>query len=230
MDMHEPVYLSAMQMREADRRCIENIGIPGAVLMNNAGMAVFRHLPPGAVGVACGKGNNGGDGYVVARLALLAGHPTHVVAITDRESVTGDAFTFLRAFENSGGEVTFAADPVAAADAMAAMANVSVMVDALLGTGISGEVRGTVRAAIMAWPNVHTISVDLPSGMNADTGEVCGVCIRAALTVTFQFPKQGFKNPDAAAWLGRVEVADIGIPAFCADDQAWAARQRDLGG
>lgn len=210
-------HLSAAQMREADRRCIEDIGIPGAVLMNNAGAAVFRHISGGPVGIVCGKGNNGGDGYVVARLALMAGFETRVVVLAEREAITGDALTFLRAHENLGGIVNFVDNVESTWDAVRGLAGTAVLVDAILGTGITGEVRGVARSAIDAWPAGHCIAVDLPSGMNADTGEPCGACIRADLTVTFQFPKLGFRNPDAANWLGELIVADIGIPTTCAN-------------
>jgi hydroxyethylthiazole kinase-like uncharacterized protein yjeF len=210
-------YLSAAQMREADRRCIEEIGIPGAVLMNNAGTAVFRQITGGPVAIVCGKGNNGGDGYVVARFALLAGWETRVVVLAEREDITGDALTYLRAYERLGGEATFAAEPAQAAMKVAGLAGAAVLVDAILGTGITGAVRGVARAAIEAWPAGRTIAVDLPSGMDADTGEACGACIRADCTVTFQFPKLGFKSPAAQAWLGELVIADIGIPEMCAD-------------
>jgi NAD(P)H-hydrate epimerase len=210
-------HLTAAQMREADRRCIEDIGIPGVVLMNNAGAAVFRHISGGPVGIVCGKGNNGGDGYVVARLSLLAGFDTRVVVLAEREAITGDALTFLRAYENLGGYVSFASTVEGASEAVRDLAGSAVLVDAILGTGITGEVRGVARAAIDAWPTGHCIAVDLPSGMDADTGEPCGACIRADVTVTFQFPKVGFRNPEAAHWLGELIVADIGIPKVCAD-------------
>jgi NAD(P)H-hydrate epimerase len=97
-------------------------------------------------------------------------------------------------------------------------------VDALLGTGISGEVRGVMRAAIKAWPNVRTIAVDLPSGLDADTGLPCGCCIHADVTVTFQFAKRGFDNPASRPYIGRLVIADIGIPEICADDAEWGRR------
>jgi len=209
-------YLSAAEMREADRRCIEEIGIPGAVLMNNAGSAVFRQIDCGAVGVVCGKGNNGGDGYVVARLALLADMETRVVVLAQRDTIRGDALTFLRAYERLGGHVDFVCEQNAVRRAVAALGDSAVLVDAILGTGISGEVRGVARAAIEAWPERKTIAVDVPSGMDSDTGEPCGACIRADCTVTFQFPKLGFQNPAARVWLGELVIADIGIPVVCA--------------
>lgn len=205
-------YLTAAEMREADRRCIEEIGIPGAVLMNNAGAVVFREIERGPVGVVCGKGNNGGDGFVVARLALLAGMETRVVLVGDRDKISGDAATFMRVYEKLGGTIHVVQYEENAATAVSELSDCTVLVDALLGTGTQGEVRGAIRAAIEAWPKVRTVAVDLPSGMNADTGEVCGACVRADVTVTFQFPKRGFLNPAAAKYLGTLIVADIGIP------------------
>ena len=216
--------LTAAQMREADRRCIEELGIPGVVLMNNAGAAVFAEINRGPVGIVCGKGNNGGDGFVVARMALLAGLDTRVVLVARPEEISGDAATFMNVYRNLGGALIAAPDDVAAIAAMKDLADCAVLVDALLGTGTRGEVRGPIRAAIDAWPQIYTIAVDLPSGMNADTGEPCGACIRADITVTFAFAKQGFLTPDARDLLGRLVVADIGIPPFCADDTAWSQR------
>lgn len=211
-------YLTAAEMREADQRCIEEIGIPGAVLMNNAGVAVFREIERGPVGVVCGKGNNGGDGFVVARLALLAGMETRVVLVGDPEKISGDAATFMRVYKKLGGTICAAQSEDDAASAVRALSDCAVLVDALLGTGTQGEVRGPIRAAIEAWPKVRTIAVDLPSGMNADTGDACGVCVRADVTVTFQFPKRGFLGPAAAEYLGSLTIADIGIPHICTRD------------
>jgi len=214
--------LTATQMREADRRCIEELGIPGAVLMNTAGQNVFQEIDQGPVGIVCGKGNNGGDGFVVARLALLVGFEPQVVLLADPETIRGDAAIFLQAYQRLGGKLVIAKDDTSVITALAELEHCSVIVDALLGTGISGEVRGIIRTAIEHWPGIRTIAVDLPSGMNTDTGEPCGVCLRADVTVTFQFAKRGFENPTAQEYLGRLVVADIGIPEVCADDEAWA--------
>jgi len=229
--------LTAARMREADRRCIEELGIPGAVLMNNAGRAVFEQVgetpigegPVGErrLGVVCGKGNNGGDGFVVARLALLAGYETRVVLLAEPEEIRGDAAAFLRAYRRLGGRLEVAATEQEAARAVARLADCAALVDAILGTGISGEVRGVTRAAIQAWPaGPATIAVDLPSGLDADTGEPCGCCIRAHTTVTFQFAKRGFDNPASIPYVGRLIVADIGIPEICADDEGWGKLKR----
>lgn len=216
--------LTAAEMREADRRCIEELGIPGAVLMNNAGAAVFKCISQGPVGVVCGKGNNGGDGFVVARLALLAGHETAVVLLAAPDELNGDALVFMEIYRRLGGQIISVADEPSTTQAVDNLANCFVLVDAMLGTGITGEVHGKVRAAIDAWPpGIRTIAVDLPSGLHTDTGEPLGACVRAALTVTFQFPKRGFDNAQSADFTGEVIVADIGIPAVCADDSAWSS-------
>ncbi len=97
-----------------------------------------------------------------------------------------------------------------------ALADCRTLVDAVFGTGISGEVRGSKRVAREAWPKVRTIAVDVPSGLDADAGTPCGIAVKADVTVTFQFAKRGFENPAAGEYLGRLVVADIGIPESCA--------------
>ena len=214
-------YLTTEQMRRADARAIEQLGIPGAVLMDHAGRAVFREVRPGRVGVVCGKGNNGGDGFVVARYALVAGHPVHVVLLAEPDAIRGDARIFMDAYQRLGGALTAVTTEDAAAEAVSALAGCNTLVDAVLGTGVSGEVRGLARAAVDAWPEGYTVAVDTPSGLNTDTGEPCGACVRASVTVSFQWAKAGFQNPVAEDYLGRLVVADIGIPPICADDEAW---------
>jgi hydroxyethylthiazole kinase-like uncharacterized protein yjeF len=220
-------YLSTEAMREADRRCIEDLGLPGAVLMNNAGTAVFREIDGGPVGIVCGRGNNGGDGFVAARLCLLAGYDTRVLLVGDPGEVKGDAATFLQVYRRLGGAIESLTGKEEVVRAVRDLEGCAWLVDALLGTGFRGEPRGAVRAAIEAWPKGRTVAVDVPSGLDADTGEAVGPCIRADVTVTFQFAKRGFANPSARQWLGRLVVADIGIPPVCADDAAW---ERLLGG
>ncbi len=215
-------YLTVQQMREADRRCIEELGIPGVVLMNNAGNAVFKELDKGPVTVLCGKGNNGGDGFVVARLALVAGWNVKVLLLTEPSNIRGDAEVFMNAYLRLGGEMTVCLNDNDVHKEVSEIAEKETCVDALLGTGTKGEVTGLLRTAIESMSRLsNIISVDLPSGMNADTGEICGVCVRARKTVTFQYPKMGFKNPCAKEYLGELVVADIGIPPVCANDNQW---------
>ncbi len=123
----------------------------------------------------------------------------------------------MRAYDNLGGRMVSHTNKEDVASAVIDLSDCSVIVDALLGTGMTGNVRGAMRVAIESWPAVRTVAVDLPSGMNADTGEVRGGCVQAEVTVTFQFAKQGFENPGAKQYVGRLLVADIGIPACCAE-------------
>ncbi|MGC8739486.1 MAG: NAD(P)H-hydrate epimerase [Candidatus Hydrogenedens sp.] len=215
-------YLTVQQMREVDRRCIEEIGIPGVVLMNNAGSAVFRELEPGPVTILCGKGNNGGDGFVVARLALTAGWTVKVLLLTDPSHIHGDAKVFMNAYLRLGGKMIACVNDNDVRREIDKLTRDETCVDALLGTGTKGEVTGLIRTTIESINKLSNIvSVDLPSGMNADTGEICGVCVHARKTITFQYPKIGFKNPSAKEYLGELIVADIGIPPVCADDNLW---------
>ena len=220
--------LTISQMREADRRCIEELGIPGAVLMNNAGAAVYAELPPGSVGIVCGKGNNGGDGYVVARHALLAGRETRVVLLADRAEIRGDAKIYLDIFERLGGSLQVATSKAEIASAMAGLSDCDVVIDAVLGTGVSGEIRGVARDAIENWPDVPTVAVDIPSGISGDSGLIGEVAVRATKTVTLQFRKPCFDDPEVAPYCGELIVADIGIPAVCAADATWGCPSTEL--
>lgn len=214
--------LSVAAMREADRRCIEELGIPGAVLMETAGRAVFEEVHEGPVGVVCGKGNNGGDGFVVARSALAAGFETRVWLTTAVADLGGDAARYAAVYRKLGGEITTLTDEAEVPGVLEEMARCATLVDALLGTGITGTVRGIYRPLIEGWPvGPRTVAVDVPSGLNADTGTPCGCAVKAAATVTFQWAKQGYREAAARAYLGRLVIADIGIPGICGDDAAW---------
>jgi hydroxyethylthiazole kinase-like uncharacterized protein yjeF len=214
--------VSPERMREIDRRCIDGVGIPGVVLMNNAGAAVFHQVERGPVAVVCGKGNNGGDGYVVARLALAAGFETTVILLANPEEIGGDAGVFLRAYRRMGGTLLLAQTPDEVREVLEQV-NALTWIDARLGTGARGPVREPYATAIQHWPQAHTIAVDVPSGLDAGTGQPGAPCLRADLTVTLHAAKQGFANPEAAPYLGTLLVVDIGIPPICGDDAAWAA-------
>ncbi len=208
--------LSTQEMREADRRCIEELGMPGCVLMNNAGTAAFKYVKDGPVVVVCGKGNNGGDGFVIARLALLAGLPTRVLLLAHPEDLRGDAAVFMEVYRNLGGAIESLTEPDAVASALQSLERKGTIVDAMLGTGAKGGAQGLVLAAIQHWPEMYTLAVDVPSGLDADSGIPGAICIRADLTVTFAFAKQGFLNPAAKNYLGSLVVEDIGLPDCCA--------------
>lgn len=195
--------LTAAQAREADRLTEERYRVPVSWLMEAAGWQVARHCRRPSY-VLCGKGNNGGDGLAAARhlhrWGLLRG-----VACTDRAGLRGPAAEQADALEAVG--VTIASEPEPE--------NASLLVDALLGTGLSRPPEGRVAdwiGATTRW-NLPVVAVDLPSGLDGDTGEAPGACIAAALTVTLGLPKPGLRTAGGRRLAGEVWVADIGIPS-----------------
>jgi NAD(P)H-hydrate epimerase len=217
------IYVTAAQMREIDRRAIHEIGIPGVVLMENAGRRVFDEATRmvaagvGSVLVLCGKGNNGGDGFVVARHLINNGYTVEMYLVGSAEEVSGDAKINLTVLQRMGITVHEVQDDRDVQRIASKLDSAALVIDALLGTGLKGSVTGLYATIISALSGskARVLSVDVPSGIDADTGEPLGVSVRAEKTVTFQYPKIGFKNPDAAQFLGKLIVADIGIPRTC---------------
>jgi hydroxyethylthiazole kinase-like uncharacterized protein yjeF len=214
--------LTAAQMRDADRRTIEEIGLPGAVLMENAGAAVARvlrerHPAMRRPLVLCGKGNNGGDGLVVAR-HLLDLAPS-VFLFGARQDVRGEARLHMGAFERSGGVLVEVAGDADWDRVRAAAERADVAVDALLGTGLNQAPSGAIAQAIALLRTLRAdggapvIAVDIPSGVPSDAGELGWDAVQADLTVTFAAPKYGHVLPPACDHVGALIVADIGIPA-----------------
>ncbi|MDP9344382.1 MAG: NAD(P)H-hydrate epimerase, partial [Actinomycetota bacterium] len=195
------------RMRATDAWAIEERGIAGLELMERAGRGLAsvtaRAIPEGTIAVVCGKGNNGGDGYVVARLLRDAGRDVRVLATAPVEELHGDA----RAN----------AERVADVDefAPAGLEGCAGAVDALLGTGFSGAPHGVAAAAIAALnaSGVPVVTADVPSGVDAATGEVQGEAVRARATATFAAAKPGLWINPGRAHSGEVSVVDIGIPA-----------------
>jgi NAD(P)H-hydrate epimerase len=222
------LYVTAEQMREIDRRAIHELGIPGVVLMESAGRGVFEEarkmLEPGdgVVLVLCGKGNNGGDGYVVARHLLNRGYSVEVYLVGATDRVSGDAAINLAILQRLGTEINELHDETDAHSVASRAREAALVVDALLGTGLKGDVTGLYATLISAIVDsrARVLSVDVPSGLDADTGHPLGVAVTAERTVTFQYPKLGFKNPAAKRFLGELVVADIGIPDMCAQGMA----------
>jgi NAD(P)H-hydrate epimerase len=213
--------LSRAEVREIDRRAIEAFGVPGVVLMENAGAGAARLLESlgiaGPVGIACGKGNNGGDGFVIARHLDIAGHAVKVLLACRPENVRGDAAVNLRIAERAGLPIECLADEGQPAWE-AALGGVAWIVDALLGTGASGPPTGAVARAIAAINALRArggprvLAVDLPSGLDCDTGNAAGDCVRADATATFVSRKRGFDTATAEAFTGSVHVIGIGAP------------------
>lgn len=198
-------------VRLLDSTAIHAFGIPGHELMLRAGRAVVTAAEarwPGARRwlVLCGAGNNGGDGYVVARLALEAGHRIEVCALSDPAALKGDAATTFREFIAAGGRLT-PFEPALLTDA-------GLVIDAILGTGLTRPVDGETRRVIEAVNAADrpVVAVDVPSGLDAATGHPAGAAIRAALTVTFVGRKLGLHLGEGPAFSGEVEFTDLGIP------------------
>lgn len=216
--------LTCGQIREVDILAIEHVGIPGLVLMENAGRFAAEFIyeklvdPPHArVLILCGPGNNGGDGFVVARHLANAGVHVTVVPAAPRAKYHGDAATNLRIIERLDYAIIDAADandprPERLSDEFE---RADMIVDALLGTGATGAPRPPMDRLIRqanAAVRATRIAIDLPSGLDGDTGEVATPCFAAHATVTLVAPKAGFAAPGAAEVLGRVVTGDIGVP------------------
>ena len=217
MSVPQPLYLSRSQVREIDRRSIEQYHIPGIVLMENAsrGAAGVIRDEFGARGrrvvILCGGGNNGGDGLAIARHLHNAGADVSVGLYMDPAKYKGDAATnwqIVRAMSLP----LFTADPH---DVRRQTTDADLIVDALFGTGLSEPPRPPFVAVV---EQIHgcgkpVVAVDLPSGLDCDTGEPLAPAVRATTTVTFVAYKQGFANPASAAYTGRLVVCDIGCPS-----------------
>lgn len=205
--------------RELDRRAIEEFGVPGIVLMENAGRGMAELLIAlgihGRVVVCCGKGNNGGDGFVIARHLDSAGLAVQVLLFADPAELTGDAAVNYRIVERSGISVRTFAGPVIDAEALRQeLAVADWVVDALFGSGLRGAIREPldgVVTAINAAPG-RVFAVDIPSGLDGDAGAPLGATVRAHHTATVAAARTGFVAAGAQAWLGRLHVVEIGMP------------------
>jgi NAD(P)H-hydrate epimerase len=214
--------LNAAQMREADRRTIQEIGIPSLVLMENAGRqvvaaieAMHSDLIERHVGVLCGRGNNGGDGFVVARTLMQRGVGVSVFLIGSVAEVRGDARVNLDILGRLGLTVIEIADSQAWELHASELSDCTLLVDAIFGTGLNAPLSGlmeTVVADVNA-SGIPIVSVDLPSGLSADSHEPIGDSIEAGMTVSLGAPKLPLVLPPAETRAGDIVIADIGIPS-----------------
>ncbi|GMQ95863.1 MAG: NAD(P)H-hydrate dehydratase [Gammaproteobacteria bacterium] len=217
----------AQQVRELDRIAIEELGIPGATLMERAGVAAFEALRrtwPAArrLSIVCGPGNNGGDGFVLARHAAAAGLQVRVGLQGDAARLRGDALGAHDHMRASGLEAQpYAADILDGAD---------VIIDALFGTGLDRDVEGAWAACIedMNASPAPVVAIDIPSGLHADSGRVLGGCVSAELSVSFIGLKQGMFTGEARNCCGRVLFDDLGVPPALYQRVPASARRADL--
>lgn len=204
--------------RRIDRRAIEEYGIPGLVLMENAGRGMADVLErleiAGPVVICCGRGNNAGDGFVIARHLDLRGYEVRVLVWGDPSRLSGDAEANFKIVQKSDIPLVLFGDGHDPALLENHLASAAWIVDALLGTGARGEPRPPLDAVIdqMNAAGAPKLAVDLPSGLDCDTGQAAAHTIRASHTCTFVARKTGFLAPGAETYIGQIHVLDIGAP------------------
>jgi len=213
-----PRTLDRQQSRELDRRAVAEYGISGLVLMENAGRGVADKLCElglaGPVVICCGKGNNAGDGFVIARHLDLRGHAVRVLLWADPDQLSGDAAANFHILQKTDVPIQCFAPGHDAGRLEEGLSGAAWIVDALLGTGARGEPRPPLDAVIDQLNVAATprLAVDVPSGLDCDSGLAARHTIRASHTCTFVAPKPGFHQRGAERYTGEVHVLDIGAP------------------
>ena len=232
--------VTASEMQEMDRRTIEDLGIPGMVLMENAARGAtrfflekFPDIEKRKVGVIAGRGNNGGDGYVMARYLKQKGVEVAVYLLASADRVQGDAAANLKFLKPLDIPLVEIPDENTLLRFQSEMTEVEIWIDAILGTGLKSDVRGFFKSVIefINSSNRPVFAVDIPSGLNSDTGQVCGTCIRAKATATFAFAKSGHFIHPGPQYSGELDIIDIGIPATVADEvnpRQWLITPKDI--
>ncbi|MGQ9649948.1 MAG: NAD(P)H-hydrate epimerase [Phycisphaerae bacterium] len=219
--------LTCAQCRAVDKYAIEELGIPGLVLMENAGRNAADLIEtwlaertgdrkrPSRVAVICGRGNNGGDGFVVARHLVHRGHEVWIDLAAEPAKLASDAAVNHSIVEKMGVPIRLLTDLSAISEASQHWRRADVIVDALLGTGFTGAVREPMAEVIRqvnALSGPLVVAIDVPSGLDADTGQAAGEAVRAHQTITFLAEKSGYACKSARAYTGRITAVDIGAP------------------
>src|SRR5215212_345718 len=219
--------LDAGQMRNIDRRAIERFGVPSIVLMENAAIAVvdavFAHYPNSErVAIVCGIGQNGGDGFAVARHLENRNVVPVVLIAGDRAKISGDSLVNLTVCERLGIPIYEIRGGDDIETALAHIADADLVVDAIFGTGLNRAPAGVYADVIrgLAELRIPVLAIDLPSGANASSGEPFEPCVQAEVTVTFAAPKLCHIFEPAALYCGEVIVADISIPDMAVEEEA----------
>ena len=210
-----PLPISRNQVREIDQIAIDQYGIPGIVLMENAGCGAAQRIhelvPTGQVVILCGKGNNGGDGYVVARHLQCWGHDVRIISVINPSLLKGDASINATIAQHAEIPICVVSE---SDDLVKCLSSAEVIVDGLLGTGATGPPRGILSALVSAANECDAlrVSLDIPTGMDADSGEVSEPTFRADHTMTFVAAKIGFDQGEADRFTGKLHVIPIGVP------------------
>ena len=216
------VVMTRDEVRAFDAWAIHTVGIPGVVLMENAGRSCaelvidkLKDAIEPKVCIFCGTGNNGGDGYVIARHLINHGIKVTVAICGDRSKIRGDAKVNLDILERMGQSVKKLdlTDCDISEQVKHFIAGAGIVVDGLFGTGLRGQLSEQYKLLIenINSCKIPVLAVDIPSGLDCDSGEVLGAAIRAAWTVTFVAVKKGFVSAKAARYTGEIFVASIGI-------------------
>ncbi|MBU1035247.1 NAD(P)H-hydrate epimerase, partial [bacterium] len=206
--------VTSQQMREIDRKAIEENNLSGLTLMENAGLGIFQSLKNiypdlrlKKVIIFAGSGNNGGDGFVVARHLYNYGVKVKVFLLAPFHKIKGEAGENLNIIEKMGVEL-IEVETVKLEEIQEAVQNFDLIIDAILGTGLQGKVTG-LKAKMIDLVNVagkEVVAIDVPSGLNADTGKIEGPCIKATHTITLALPKIGLMLFPGASFAGKVTI------------------------
>ena len=217
-----PEVMSRDEVRDVDRRAIEDFGLSGVVLMENAGRGCVDWLVElgisGRVVICAGRGNNGGDGFVIARHLENRGCDVHVLLFADPEKLQGDARINYQVIDRARTSIRVVDADTAGEDVDTELAAAEWIVDSLIGTGTRGSLREPFPAIIESINRcpARTMAIDLPSGLDCDTGLPVdpqnSIAVQADFTATFVARKLGFENSASAAFTGEVRVIDIGVP------------------
>lgn len=223
--------VTAEQMQKMDKETIDTFGIPGRILMENAGRGAvdfileqFQNLNSKRVCVLAGSGNNGGDAFVIARYLIQKEIRTDTIIVSPRKKIKGDALSNLQLLEklcnaSDAGHLMEITDPETFKQHSSLFHHVDLFVDGILGTGLNSDVRGFFKDLIemVNASEKPVFSIDIPSGLNADTGRPMGICIKAHATATFAFAKAGHMIYPGKSFTGDLKIVDIGIPGFISD-------------
>jgi NAD(P)H-hydrate epimerase len=214
--------VTAEVMQQLDKRTIEEAGIPGVVLMENAGRGVvgvllknYPHVLKGTVALIAGKGNNGGDGFVIARYLINRGVSVRIFLLGTRGKIRGDAKVNLDSVLKMQVPLTEIKSSAGWKAHRGELEGCTLIVDAIFGTGLTSDIGGVTGEVIhdLNGLTIPTVAVDLPSGLHPDTGAVLGCCVQADCTVTFGLPKRGLFLYPGAQYAGSIKIVDISIPS-----------------
>ncbi len=218
MQMATPI-----EINKLDQLAMEKYKIPGILLMENAALSIVAkatemlvNAPTGSKTVIiAGKGNNGGDAYATARHLIQKGYPVITISIVQRNMITGEANTYLQILESIGAPVFFASNEEELKGVSVFLKEAFLIVDGIFGTGFHGNVSGFYKSLIQIIneSNGKVLSIDIPSGVNGENGQIGGIAVKADETVTFSLPKPGLMQYPGAGFAGRITVSDISIPA-----------------